>query len=253
MPTARSRYSDGAVSGWLSSLRHSLRAQLWPLPALGVFAAVAAGVLFPRVDTHIDGGLPRWLDDLLFGGDPGAARALLDSVSSSLITVTSLTFSLTVVTLQLASSQFSPRLLPTFTRDLFVQATLALFLATFVYALTVLRSVHSTSGTGAAFVPHLSVTLALVLAVLSVLALVLFLAHLARQIRVETMLRTGARRRLGHRAQHAGTRRVGQTVSAGSSGGAYDADRGRGGGHRGSSSVRLARECRGAGTVAGRG
>jgi len=52
-----------------------------------------------------------------FGGDAGAARTVLDAVSSSLITVTSLTFSLTVVTLQLASSQFSPRLLRTFQRN----------------------------------------------------------------------------------------------------------------------------------------
>ncbi len=83
------------AGGWL---RDSVRAQLWPLPVAGVTAA---------------------------------ARTVLEAVSGSLITVTSLTFSLTVVTLQLASSQFSPRLLRTFTRDLFVQVTLAVFLATF--------------------------------------------------------------------------------------------------------------------------
>ena len=54
---------------------------------------------------------------VIFDGDPGAARTLLDAIASSLITVTSLTFSLTVVTLQLASSQFSPRLLRTFTSN----------------------------------------------------------------------------------------------------------------------------------------
>jgi len=110
-------------------------------------------------------------------------------VSGSLITVTSLTFSLTVVTLQLASSQFSPRRLRTFTRDLFVQVTLAVFLATFTYSLTLLREVRSPAGSGPGFVPRISVTVSFVLAVASVITLVLFLAHLARQIRVETMLR----------------------------------------------------------------
>ena len=145
-------------------------------------------MLLPFLDAYVDGLLPSWLSALLFGGDAGAARTLLDAISSSLITVTSLTFSLTVVTLQLASSQFSPRLLRTFTSDVFVQATLSVFLATFSYALTLLRAVRS-SDAGAAFVPRISITVAFALGVTSVLGLVLFLAHLARQIRVETMLR----------------------------------------------------------------
>lgn len=137
----------------------------------------------------MDDALPPWLTAALFGGDAGAASTLLDAISSSLITVTSLTFSLTVVTLQLASSQFSPRLLRTFTSDLFVQATLAVFLSTFTYALTVLRAVRSGNSGSTAFVPRISVTFAFVLGIVSVLGLVLFLAHLARTIRVETMLR----------------------------------------------------------------
>lgn len=115
---------------------------------------------------------------------------MLSAVAGSLITVTSLTFSLTVVTLQLASSQFSPRLLRTFTRDRFVHITLALFLATFSYALTVLRTVRNDGTDQPGSVPQVSVTTAFVLALASVVALVLFLAHLAREIRVETMLDT---------------------------------------------------------------
>lgn len=173
----------------LASARDNVRAQLWPLPVFAVVVAVMAGIFLPLADTYWDDRLPPGVSALLFGGDAGAARTLLDAIASSLITVTSLTFSLTVVTLQLASSQFSPRLLRTFTSDIFVQATLAVFLATFTYALTVLRSVRSGDVSGSAFVPRISVTVAFVLGVASVLGLVLFLAHLARQIRIETMLR----------------------------------------------------------------
>lgn len=158
------------------------------MPLAAVIVSVIAGVLIPRLDAHVDHSLPGWLSSLMFGGNPGAARTVLDAVSSSLITVTSLTFSLTVVTLQLASSQFSPRLLRTFTSDVFVQATLATFLATFTFSLTVLRGVRGGSD-AVAFVPRISVTVSFLLAVASVIGLVLFLAHLARQIRVETMLR----------------------------------------------------------------
>lgn len=169
-------------------LREGLRTQLWPLPTLAVLGAVILGLALPRVDAAVDSSVTGWLDAVLFAGDAGSASTVLDAVASSLITVTSLTFSLTVVTLQLASSQFSPRLLRTFTQDLFVQGTLALFLATFAFSLTVLRSVRSGDDGQAPFVPRIAVTTSYALAMLSVVGLVLFLAHLTRQIRVETML-----------------------------------------------------------------
>ena len=174
------------MKGLVSRVRDAVRTQLWPLPLLGVFLGLAAGVGLPLLDEAIDESLPLTLSQLLFGGDADAARSVLTAVSGSLITVTSLTFSLTVVTLQLASSQFSPRLLRTFTSDVFVQVTLALFLTTFTYALTVLRTVR---GGQDVFVPRIAVTVSFVLGVASVVGLVLFLAHLASQIRVETMLR----------------------------------------------------------------
>ena len=178
-----------SIASSLAAAREAVRTQLWPLPCLGIAVALIAGVALPRGDATIRSGLPHWLVGLLFGGSPSAARTVLDAIASSLITVTALTFSLTVVTLQLASSQFSPRLLRTFTGDGFVQVTLALFLATFTYALTVLRTVRDSSDTQAPFVPSVSITVCFLLTVASMIALVLFLAHLARQIRVETMLR----------------------------------------------------------------
>lgn len=177
--TARSRLVD---------IRDATRTQLWPVPAVGILLALVAGVFLPEIDRAVDDGLPAGLSGFLFGGGASAARTVLDAIASSLITVTSLTFSLTVVTLQLASGQFSPRLLRTFTRDRFIHVTLALFLATFVYALTVLRTVRSPDEQQDQFVPQISVSVAFVLAVASVVLLVLFLAHLAREIRVETML-----------------------------------------------------------------
>ncbi|HEY9266074.1 MAG TPA: DUF2254 domain-containing protein [Mycobacterium sp.] len=165
-----------------------LRSRLWPVPAVGVVAALIAGIAIPELDGALDQHMPQTLAAYLFGGGADAAREVLGAVATSLITVTSLTFSLTLITLQLASSQYTPRLLRTFAADRFVQRTLALFLATFVYALTVLRTVRNDSEGGAEFVPQIAVTVAYLLAMASVLALVLFLGHLVRQIRIETML-----------------------------------------------------------------
>ncbi len=177
-----------SIRSGLHTIRDAGRTQLWPIPTAAVVLAFILGIALPSLDKAVAERMPGWLTSLIFGGDAGAARTVLNAISSSLITVTSLTFSLTVVTLQLASSQFSPRLLRTFTQDQFVQRILALFLATFTFSLTVLRIVRSPEQSTDPFVPRISVSFAFVLALASVVGLVLFLAHLARIIRVETML-----------------------------------------------------------------
>lgn len=184
-PSAQSRTGFAG----LRRLHQAARGRLWPLPALGIAVAVLAGVGLPRLDAELSDSLPAWARAYLFSGGATSAREVLGASAASLITVTSLTFSLTVLTLQLASGQFSPRLLRTFVRDRTVQATLTLFLATFTYALTVLRTVRGGEGVDREFVPQVSVTLAALLTLASVLGLVMFLAHLAREIRVESMLR----------------------------------------------------------------
>lgn len=173
----------------VGNLQDSLRTQLWPVPLAAAIAAIVLGQYLPYLDAQLEDHLPEVVSGFLFGGGPEAAQAVMQTIAGSLVTVTSLTFSLTVVTLQLASSQFSPRLLRTFSRDTFVHVTLALFLATFVFALTVLRSIRAETSEGDGFVPKISVTVAFGLTIASVIALVFFLAHLARQIRVETMMR----------------------------------------------------------------
>lgn len=176
---------SGAASRWWTRLHSSL----WPLPVLAIALAIGLGIGLPALDQALEepgGDHPL---TFVFGGGPSAARDVLAAIAGSLISVTGLTFSFTVVALQLSSSQHSPRLLQTFVTDRVVQATLAVLVGTFVFALTVLRTVRTEESAGPAFVPRASVTAAFALTVISVVALVLFLGHLARSLRVETMLR----------------------------------------------------------------
>lgn len=170
-------------------LSESVESRLWPVPLAAVIVAVALGLLLPRVDVLVDAGLPTAVDSAVFNGGADTARTVLSSIAGSLITATSLTFSLTVIALQLASSQASPRVLRLFARDRQVQWTLAAFLATFAYSVTVLRSVRSADDGVSEVVPRIAVTVAFVLTLLSVVMLVFFLAHLAAELRVETMLK----------------------------------------------------------------
>lgn len=174
---------------WIATLRESIATELWPLPTLFIIVAVALGIVLPLVDRAVDSSLAPGFKDLLFAGGPESARAVLSAIAGSLITATSLTFSLTIVALQLASSQASPRVLRTFLKNRTVQWTLAVFVGTFAYSLTVLRTVQDGSDSIDPIVPRLAVTLASLLTLASVAMLVLFLAHLARQLRIETTMR----------------------------------------------------------------
>lgn len=171
----------------LSALSEAVASRLWPIPAAALLVGVALGVLLPELDRAVDEELPSAIAAWVFSGGVDAARAVLTTISGSLITATSLTFSLTVVALQLASSQASPRLLRLFASDPMVHWTLAAFLGTFAYALVVLRTVSDAGGNLA--VPRISVTFAVLLTVVSMLVLILFLGHLARILRVDTMLK----------------------------------------------------------------
>jgi uncharacterized membrane protein len=167
----------------LASAREAFTTMLWPMPTLIIAATVAAGVLLPELDRAIDKQIPSGIALLLFGGGASEARQLLTAIATGLITTVSLVFSLTVVVFQLASSQYSPRLLRVFPRDPLIRTTLGVLVGSFVYAITVLRTVRSDS------VPRISITVGFVLTVAGAVLLVLFLGHVVTELRVETMLR----------------------------------------------------------------
>lgn len=185
---AEHRRAAGIRRRW-ALIREAVSTKLWPIPLATIVGAVIAGVLLPILDARVDSELPDPILAALFNGGPDSARAVLSTIAGSLITATSLTFSLTVVALQLASNQASPRLLRLFASDRVVHATLAVFLGTFTFSLMVLRSVQNSTDSTAAAVPSISITLCLLLTLTSVIMLTVFLDHLAKQLRVETMMR----------------------------------------------------------------
>jgi len=124
---------------------------------------------------------------LLFAGGPEGARSLLSAIITSMISFTGLVFSITIVVLQLTSSQFSPRVLRTFLRDRFNQSVLGVFVATFVYALVVLRAVRGTAQTDQ-FVPQLATTLAFGFVLASVVVFLGYIHHIAQSIRAATIV-----------------------------------------------------------------
>ena len=160
------------------------RATLWFLPALAVLIALALGSLLSEFDLEGD----SFLADFVFRGGVGEARELLTVIAGTMITVTGLVFVLTVVALQIASTQFSPRLLRTFMRDRGTQVVLSTFVATFAYSLAGLHNVGRITSSGEAFLPRLAVSGALVLAFASVGMLVFYIQHISNSIRIDTIM-----------------------------------------------------------------
>jgi len=147
--------------------------------------AIALSFVLVQVDAWLSVEVVRNFD-LLYTFGPEGARAILSVIASSMITVASLIFSITMLTLQLASSQFGPRVLRNFMRDRSNQIVLGTFIATFLYCLLVLRTVRGTQASG--FVPHLSVAFGTLFAIASVAVLIYFIHHIATSIRIETLL-----------------------------------------------------------------
>jgi uncharacterized membrane protein len=169
----------------LSSLWDRLHTSFWFLPAAMSGVAVALSFVLVQVDVWLGVEVvPKF--DLLYTFGPEGARAILSVIASSMITVASLIFSITMLTLQLASSQFGPRVLRNFMRDRSNQIVLGTFIATFLYCLLVLRTVRGTEDSS--FVPHLSVAFGALLAIASVAVLIYFIHHIATSIRIETLL-----------------------------------------------------------------
>ncbi len=158
----------------------------WLLPGAMVLGGILLGVGLVAIDRS--GVVPQWLIESpwLYNGGGTGARTLLGAVASSTIGVAGTVFSITIAALSLAAGQMGPRLLRNFTRDRGNQVTLGAFLGTFCFALMVLRSVR-TQDEGA-FVPHLALSVAILLAFVCVATLVFFVGHMAGRISVDTVI-----------------------------------------------------------------
>lgn len=157
----------------------------WFVPSLMLVCAVglAFGLLWIDRQLFSSQGTQSWL----YGGGPDGARVLLSTVAGSVITVAGVVFSITIAALTQASQQFGPRLLRNFMRDTGNQVVLGTFVATFLYCLLILRTVRSLNE-GEQFVPHASVTMAVLLAVASIAVLIYFIHHVSMSLQAPAIV-----------------------------------------------------------------
>jgi uncharacterized membrane protein len=158
-----------------------LSREFWFYPALLTPLAILLAQGLLSLDRGVQ--LPAPLGAVVYDGGVDGARGVLTAIATSTIGVAGTVFSITVAALSYTATSMGPRLLSNFTRDRGNQLTLATFLATFAFALFSLRAVGvGRTADGSGFVPHLNVTVAILLALGCVAMLVYFISHLSKSI-----------------------------------------------------------------------
>jgi len=164
------------------SAMYALRGGFLIRPLLIAMILGAAGAILSSLEERIP-GISAWIPGTLFPSheDPGVAQVILSSIATSIMTVVSIVFAILLMTLTLASTQFSPRILIGFVRDRTTQGTLGMFLGTFAYCMAALPAARALPHP---FVPVVTVTGAMVLALVCVGWLIYFINHISHSISV---------------------------------------------------------------------
>ncbi|MEG6509924.1 DUF2254 domain-containing protein [Methyloligella sp. 2.7D] len=158
----------------------NIRSSLWALPLAMTLVAVVAALALVRVDLEV-GDTPPWY---LYSGTPDGASQFLSDLVTAIITMATLAISITMVVLTLAAQQLGPRLIRSFMADWRTQASLGLMIASVVYLILVLRSIYAADNG----VPNIAVTAGTALILINILALLIFVHHLARSIIADTVI-----------------------------------------------------------------
>ena len=161
-------------------IRANIRSSVWFLPVLCVLAGVLLSFGTIAVDRIVDFSLvPQWLT-----GGPDAAMAILETIATAEVTLVTLVLTVTMVVVQLAMGQFSPRIVATFLRDKPSQLAIGLFVATFAHAILAMREVDFDEKQ----VPGVAVVVAYVLVVMSIGLLVVYVDHIGKSLRVSSLI-----------------------------------------------------------------
>lgn len=163
-----------------------LRSSLWFIPTLIVTVAIVLAAGLIEVDMLGNPGrlAERW--PRLFGAGAEGSRGMLSAIASSMISVAGVTFSITVVALTLASSQYTSRILRNFMRDRASQVVLGVFVGVFAYCLVVLRTIRSEDE--GAFLPELAVLVAVLLAFVAIGFFIFFIHHVAASLQATSIV-----------------------------------------------------------------
>ena len=192
------------MRAWIRQFTYDVKSSYWFIPAIMTLGAIALSLFTWWLD--VTSG-DQWVDMLswLQLAKPEGARSLLSTIAGTMISVAGTVFAITIAAVVYASGNYGPRLLNNFMTDRGNQVSLGVFIATFVYALLILRTIRLPNETGpfmdnadSGFVPQLSLLVAIAMALLSVAVLVYFLHHVPNSIKINNVVAGVGRTLLKH-------------------------------------------------------
>ncbi|WP_373046853.1 DUF2254 domain-containing protein [Vulgatibacter sp.] len=162
---------------------------LWLLPVVLACLGIALGLLLPWLDRQpaVLRAAEQPFVEALVASTPEGAHEILGTAAGALSTILGVVFSLTVVTLQLASRQYTPRVLRRFMADRTTQLILGIFVGSVAYLLLVLRAVETSTDDDPGFVPAFSLSFGIVLAIANLALVAYFVHHLSESIQASKL------------------------------------------------------------------
>ena len=159
-----------------------LKSTFWFIPVLIIALSIVLALGLVYLDSLIEirrEGFARFL----FIESTDSARSILTTISGAMIGVAGTVFSITLVALTLASSQFGPRLVKNFMYDHLNQVVLGSYISTYIYCLIILNTISDSTP-----IPSLSILLAMLAAIANIILLIIFIHHIAISIQADTVI-----------------------------------------------------------------
>jgi len=162
-----------------------LRSSFWLLPSVIVVVSITLAAILIEAESAVsDQWLAKW--PKLLGVGAAGARGMMSTIAGSMMTVVGVTFSMVLMVLAMASSQYTSRILRNFIRSRATQVVLGIFAGIFTYCLIVLRTIRS--GDEGTYIPNLAVSFGFVLSLVGVVALIFFIHYIASSIQASNII-----------------------------------------------------------------
>lgn len=162
-----------------------LLASFWFVPVLIIGFSIVLSIGLVALDSYIN--IPRdgWLRFFLVSSSD-SGRSILATISSAMIGVAGTVFSVTLVALTLASSQFGPRLIKNFMYVRLNQVVLGSYISTYLYCLLVLNAIKDNDNYN--FIPSIAILVAILATVVNIILLIIFIHQIAVSIQADKII-----------------------------------------------------------------